>query len=375
MGDTGEAQIHGRCGCGRRYRIRNAKPDLIVTCPNCGRTIMVTRADLKAAGAGEMLVPLQPEQTEPMEALLLDEVELRPAPSGSEPGLTGRQVHTHEAALLADALAPNRHIEHGAGAYSPGAPRSSHGRVSRVRPGAFLLDLLASFWFAGRPRNALVLAVTILGCALPFLLLALAQPFIGFVTTLLALGVGFAVLLHLLQFFWHVMTMTAAGEDDLPIVPHRWDWIDDALKPLVWLVAITALCSLPAESAMWFAPPGPYRLPLIWAGLLAGSFVWPIALLSVALGDTIFALRPDWLVRSVFGIGPAYLAAWALVLAVVAAVIGFVQLDPAAMAWPTVTVYLYPLGAVAAVFYLAYVLFRTLGLLFRHFRERLPWVT
>jgi hypothetical protein len=371
MGDREEADIHGRCGCGKRYCIRNAKPDLIVTCPNCGRTSMVTRADLKAAGAGETLVPLQPEQSEPLEALLVDQVELRPAPSGSEPGLTGRQVHTHDAALLADALEPGRRLVHGAGAYSPGAPRDSL-RAPRVRAGAFLLDLLASFWFAGRARNAAILGATILGCALPFLIVAILQRFIGFAAALLGLVVACVVLLHLLQFFWHVMTMTAAGEDDLPIVPDRWDWVDDALKPLLWLVVITLLCSLPGELAMRYAPPGQYRLPLIWAGVLAGSFAWPIALLSVALGDTIFALRPDWLVRSVFGIGPAYIPAWALVLAIVGAIVWFVELDPGA-GWPPVLVQVYPAVAVAIVVYLSYVLFRTVGLLFRHFSRRLPW--
>ena len=174
MADWGEAEVRGRCGCGRRYRIPHAKPDQVVTCPNCGRGIIVTRADLKAAGAGEMLIPLQPEQVEVREALLVDEVELRPAPAGSGPGLTGRQVHTHEVALLAEALEPSRQIVHGAGAYSPGAPRSQPAAGAPVRPAAFLLDMLASFWFAGRPRNALVLASTALVLTVPLLVLGVA---------------------------------------------------------------------------------------------------------------------------------------------------------------------------------------------------------
>src|SRR5690606_30754290 len=35
MADWGEAEVRGRCGCGRRYRILHAKPDQVVTCPNC----------------------------------------------------------------------------------------------------------------------------------------------------------------------------------------------------------------------------------------------------------------------------------------------------------------------------------------------------
>ncbi|HOO16108.1 MAG: hypothetical protein KBH81_11945 [Phycisphaerae bacterium] len=371
MADWGEAEVRGRCGCGRRYRILHAKPDQVVTCPNCGRGIIVTRADLKAAGAGEMLIPLQPEQVEVREALLVDEVELRPAPAGSGPGLTGRQVHTHEVALLAEALEPSRQIVHGAGAYSPGAPRSQPAAGAPVRPAAFLLDMLASFWFAGRPRNALVLAITALVFTVP--LLILGRPVIGYVVFLLTALLEFLLFLHALQFFWHVMTETAMGEDDLPVVPRGWDWIEDALKPLGWLLLITLLCSVPAIAAGWYAPPGQYREPLIWAAVLLGTFVWPIALLSVALANGRVLLRPDLLVRSVWGIGPAYIAAWFLVLALVAAIVIFVGVGPAAMGWPAVVATVYPIATGAMVFYLAYVLFRTLGLLFRHFGGRLPW--
>ncbi len=372
MGEAGETIVRGRCACGKRYRIRHAQRDLIVTCPHCGRTILVTQADLKAA-AGDISIPLQPEQAEPAEAVLLDEVELRPAAHGSAPGLTGRQVHTHEAAQLADALAQGRHFKYATGRRSPGAPEVPPGPRGSVNTSAFVLDLLLSFAFAGRLRNAAMLAATIAACTLPFLLLHLLPAGFVVLVAIVDFVLGCLVFLFLVQFFWNIMSMTAAGEDGIPVVPAEWDWLDDALKPLVWLVGITLLCCVPAIVASIYVPIGPFYAPIIWAAGLAGSFIWPIAVLSVAMGGSISALRPDWLVRGIVGIGPAYFLAWGLVLGIAAVVVGLVSLDPSGRGWPPVLATVYPALAGGAVLYLDYVLFRTLGLLFRHFRPHLPW--
>jgi len=95
--------VRGQCACGKRYRIRNARPGITVMCPNCRRPIPITESDLRVAAADARLIPLQAEDIEPLEAIPLDCGELMLAPEGSRPGLTGERMHSHEEAMLAEA--------------------------------------------------------------------------------------------------------------------------------------------------------------------------------------------------------------------------------------------------------------------------------
>ena len=62
---------------------------------------------------------------------------------------------------------------------------------------------------------------------------------------------------------------------------------------------------------------------------------------------------------------------WMLIVAVAGGLVGFLFLDAAQ--WPTAAQWAYVPVAFCSILYLGYVLFRSLGLLFRHFRHRFPW--
>jgi hypothetical protein len=377
MGEPAEPVVRGRCACGKRFRIHHAQPGLIVTCPNCGRPITVTEADLRVAAEGDRLLPLQPEQAAPLEAILLDDAELRPAATGGRPGLTGKAAAGHDEALLAEAL-------HGAAraGISGGVRPSTAFREEVAAPEAgaarrpFLSDLLASFCFAGHRRSALTFGSIVLACAIPWLamqLLASVLPFPLLPLLLSALATVYVVV-FVAQFLWSTLTLTARGDDEIPLIAPDWDVWEDAVRPLLWLGVITALCAAPGGAIWWLPTLGDStNTLLIGAGLVVGSLFWPIAVVSVAIGQSLWFLRPDWLVRCVFGIGPAYLAPWFLILAVGGALVAVFVGPPWLMRAPLVARYAYDVGAATATFYFGYVLFRTLGLLYRHFGQRFPW--
>ncbi len=356
--------VHGQCACGKRYRIRNARAGITVMCPNCRRPIPITGSDLRAATADARLIPVQAEGVEPLEAIPLDCGELRLAGEGSYPGLTGQKVHSHEEAALAAA--------HGGLAFSATfeeinpAPTLGARILIEFEPGrrAFLYDLLASFYFAGVPSNAINILVTATACSLVVALQYLLALFPIFLPLMIPIyGI---VLLYVIQFYWAVLKNTADNQDAIPWAQTDWSFWYDGFKPLVWMGIISFLCTLPRLSLTWFGSPAVATDPTAgWIALAAGWFFWPVAVMSVGLGNTILFVRPDWLIRCVIGIGPVYLVAW---VAVLLSVVGWYFFLQYWQIWIWI-----PILGFAVNLYFDYVVFRTLGLLFRHFRARFPW--
>ena len=145
------------------------------------------------------------------------------------------------------------------------------------------------------------------------------------------------------------------------------------------VVGLSFACSLTGLWVLWYVPEtNPQKLLLIWVGLGLGWLFWPVAVMSVALGHTILFIRPDWLARCIIGIGPVYLLAWLLVMITLVAWIFYWATPLPSVAGVHVAVRIFLAAAiricsVAVNFYFGYVLFRMLGLLFRHFRARFPW--
>jgi len=358
--------VRGRCACGKRYRIRNAQPGITVTCPNCGRPIPITGADLRAALAHTRLAPIQTETAELLEVIPIDFGELTLAPEGSRLGLTGKKALDHEEAMLASAMQGSLTLRETYAEISPPAPEASARVLIELEPRrrAFVYDLLASFYCAGILSNALNILVIAAACSLILLVqwtLLISALFLLFVVPLYGI-----IFLYTIQFYWSVLRNTAAGEDEIPWVRTDWSFWQDSFKPLVWMTTISLLCWLPAGLLGRFGPPAVAAGSLPWWLVLGvGWFFWPVAVMSVALGNTILFVRPDWLVRCVIGIGPVYLVAW---LAVMTAAAGWYVF------WQFANIWLWiPVIGFAVNLYFGYVVFRTLGLLFRHFRERFPW--
>lgn len=369
--------LHARCACGQRYRVRNPQAGLMVRCPKCHQPITLSETDLKNAAHSEMaahaaheappedaIIPLQKEIFEPKEGLLLDYGELRLAAQDSTVGLTHRVSYTHEEALVASALGGGR----------LGVPAGIAGLPGQAEPPppprAFVPDLLASFYFGGSRNNARTLAITVAGCAV-FTLISGMFPGIF---KLILVPFNLLMLLCILQFCWQVLLVTAAGEDEIPLFDSDWNLWDDALKPLLWMTCIGLLCSAPAAWLNFYVSDlHAWKTTAFWLLLAGGWFFWPVAVMSVALGGTILFIRPDWLVRCVFAIGPAYLIAWLLVLATVCGWVLFLASNSPLARIPVLRDVLFPIIVLSVTLYCGFVTFRILGLLFRHFRARFPW--
>ncbi len=358
--DSSTPIVHGRCGCGARFRIRNAVAGVTVACPRCQRPITVTHADLRAAFFGTSLAPLQGDSGEAPEAKLVDVGELRIAIEGARPGLTGKVADWHDDALLLRALS---------GGYAGTLPSESMARPGAVahskldlQQRSFLYDVLLSFVFAGAARNAQNVLLTSIGGSLV-------------ITIMLFLPVGFALfaiiptlflMLYLVHFSWSIVRHTANNEDEIPWIETDWTLWDDMIRPSLMILAVSCLCTIPCIVAAGFLSPTiPGRGVILFAAFCAGWFFWPIAILSLVMVDTWSSLRPDMLVRAILGIGPQYLVAWMAVSSVL-------------LAWTLTYYYAWqllflPVAGVFLWFYLSYVTYRIIGLLFRHFRQRLPW--
>jgi hypothetical protein len=358
--------VRGRCACGKRYRIRNARPGITVMCPNCRRPIPITDADLRAALADARLIPVQSETVDLQEVIPVDHGELTLAPEGSRPGLTGEKALAHEEVMLASAVrrrfALSPTDEQGPPPVGDSGPRVLV-EFEPVQRG-FVHDLFASFYCAGVARNALDILVIATACSL---MVALQYVLASFpILLFFMIPIYGIVFLYAIQFYWTVLRNTAAGEDGIPWAQTHWSFWHDGFKPLIWMAVISGFCSLPAVLLAWYGLPGiAVGSPAWWLVLGVGWFFWPVAVMSVALGNTITFVRPDWLVRCAIGIGPVYVVAWVPVMIAVAGWYVF---------WQFANIWLWiPVIGFAVNLYFGYVVFRTLGLLFRHFRERFPW--
>jgi hypothetical protein len=354
-----------RCACGKHYRFRNPRGGTRATCAVCGSLLEVTEADLLTAFAPDGSIHLQEEVVEAKEALPIDGDDLTMAGKGARPGLTEGVAYSHEEALLAEALGGRR---------LPTAdnPAAAPGRPAPAAPGLrrrFLYDLLASFWFAGNKRNAANIGLTALAQAILITPLAGTGPFLFAIQLLLTVIVTF----YALQFLWFVLCVTAAGEDEVPWFESGWSLWSDMAKPALWLIIIALLCTVPAGLVRAYLPAVPWKPAAIWTVLAIGWFFWPVAVMSVALGNSILFVRPDWLLRCVWGIGPVYLIAWLLVMATLASWGIFLLVVPTFPGLPCVVRLIVQVAFVGVNLYFGYVTFRMLGLLFRHFRARFPW--
>lgn len=381
--------VRGRCACGRRFRIRNARAGLGVACPNCQRIIQLSDIDIRAAlgGDDDRIIGLKPDEVELIEAIPVTRgARLRLASEGSRPGLTGHRAFEHEEAQVVSALSP-QNFNNPTATPTPGATVALYSSDDPIPVRTFFDDLLASFYFAGYLSNALSLALSAAILAVPTVVLFIAPMNLMFmlgaiITLSMVIVAGFV-----LQFYWGVLECTVGNEDEIPWVQERFDLMEDILRPAFWLAVLSVECTAPAiigtiiSQKMAAAP-----LP-VWAGialLALGWFFWPVGVMSVALGRTVYFLRPDWLVRCVIGIGPSYLVACMVIALTIAGwwSVGYVrdQLNNLYAVvgpnwqWALMIAYI-PLITVLFTInlYFGYVLFRTLGLLFRHFRRRLPW--
>lgn len=244
----------------------------------------------------------------------------------------------------------------------------------------FWEDLLKSFIFPLDASN--LVTYLILGIA-PFVCwcVPMAGPFLALV-----------VHLYIAAFCMEVVRETAAGEDRLP----EMVWMTSAIElisPLFHFLGATALAMLPAIIYIFATiEPGSgfgavighvlhaSEVPAVQVLILVGLLFWPVIVLAVAIGGGFSGLWPHIVVRTALCAPLPYLAICGtlLIAAVIWALPGtpiFDELNvrltqllgrrgPLVIVLPKDLISLY--GMIVAM--------RTIGLYYRHYKQKFPWV-
>lgn len=186
-------------------------------------------------------------------------------------------------------------------------------------------------------------------------------------------GVGLVIVVvfgagYLFAYIQCIITATAAGDHRLPDWPDLSSFLHDIVVPAMQVFLVWGLCLSPAVAFLVFAPDTltPMAVPLA----LVGFFYLPMALLAVALLDTVMAMNPLVIVPSMLRIPKAYLATCGILLLILAGQ----SLMRFALTWLLGLPILPGLICGFFSFYFVCVMARILGLLFFYHREELRWV-
>ena len=331
--------IEATCQCGARFRLPDSAAGKRARCKRCGASVTIPSRDLYAIS--------EPERS-------ADDSETRLAP----PPLPVTSPHHPD-----DTATTNPR----SGQSGPGLRAAALDELSRER--TFRQDLLDSLVFYLDPANIVTIGV------LAFVV-AVIGPFAAFIPVI-GVYVSFSIIGYFCAFCFGVIVDTAAGEDELSTVGVDDVW-DDLVWPLfrfagswlfLWLPAI-ALRSLSAADLV--AVPDAAVATLF----VVGTFFWPAFVLMVAINGGFAGIWPQTVVRTVLAAPGAYLASWGVLLM-------------AGMAWwvpnseeftffvsnasPRALIVLDLVSTVVGVV-ASVVAMRVIGLFYRHFKHRFPWV-
>jgi hypothetical protein len=173
---------------------------------------------------------------------------------------------------------------------------------------------------------------------------------------------------YLAACLFNMIQSTANGEDDIPDWPSLGDIYNDMARPF-FLVSSTLLAmALPAAIyAFWIAAGPIWPDPVFWGLIIAGLFMFPMALLAVVLFNTPMAVSPHVILPAIFRTFGHYLIAF-LMLAILSAV-GIVVYAYLEQIIPVIGwLFGWPL-----FLYLLAVEMRILGLLYHANRRKLGW--
>lgn len=167
----------------------------------------------------------------------------------------------------------------------------------------------------------------------------------------------------------NIIRWTACGEDKLPEWPGTAEWLDDILRPLAHVVGTVLVCASPAAAYFFFRLSGqPPFDTVFWLLVGAGVAYFPMALLAVAVFDSLAGLNPLVVLTSMFRVPLQYATAC----------IGFFGVF--GLSW-WLKIALFEISPVIICLvvgpislYFAAVEMRILGLLFDSEKERLAWI-
>jgi len=228
--------------------------------------------------------------------------------------------------------------------------------------GLIFIALLVCFMFFVRHMNYTVI---IHGRSLTFYF---PVPF-GSVMTITAWGC----------LFWYYMQFiysSAFGTDQLPgfhpvsIAGFLWN----ILKTIYTVFIVLLVLGLPCLIALLITKEMGISSPvLLWALMLCGLFVFPAAMLNVAVGKDLTMLRPDYILIPVFRAFKPYLVVAALLITFGVLVLEMQTKQFAGLAKET---FLSTTGKSIlnlAVQVIAIIAMRSIGLFYRHYNCYLPW--
>jgi len=250
------------------------------------------------------------------------------------------------------------------------------------------LSLLAVYVRLLAPGNLIVWVIVAVVALLNVLMLGtpvgLLYMFLLFPLVLLLLGGQLPCVVEETGYF---------DADELPRPLRNASLTEDAVYPTFKLGLAVVWAWLPLW-VVWFAWPA--APPLVWVGLLAaGLLLFPAALLTAVLGGAYNNLLPHrvlplmtlcgvryWVAALTGGLGVVALLLWLGLSASLTATMHQVLLRPVGAAGVRQTLFALPTwvesaGAVTLVFVASYLLHAfgwQLGLLYRRYHERFPWV-
>jgi hypothetical protein len=251
------------------------------------------------------------------------------------------------------------------------------GVVGPERP--FWQDLLQSFLFLAEPSSLVT-----------YLILAVAA-FVAYFVPLASLFFTLVVNLYIAAFYMAVVRDTAAGDDRLP----ETVWMTgvfDLVWPLVHFLGVTALAMLPATiyvlsnagghagmDFIWYVIRAP-QIPAVQGLTVLGLFFWPVMILAVAIGGSFRGLWPHVVVRTALCAPLPYLAMCAMVL--IAATLWYLPYSSQVASLSEKLSQQFGNRVIATQrllgdlisLYAGIVAMRSIGLFYRHYKHKFPWV-
>ena len=239
-------------------------------------------------------------------------------------------------------------------------PRTFYGQLGK----AFLYPLTGHGPYV---ILAWVLCYAFVGLVIFLLGVVLPGPAGGYVA-IIPLIVRLVLVGYFCAYLMKVIGSSATGDDQPPNWPAFSSFWDEVFRPLLLLISAVIVSFGPAgvcRTARFYG--APYMDELMWGLFVAGLLYLPMAVLAVALFDSIAALNPVVVVASIVRVWRAYLAACAamtFVLALSFACITYVV--------PYVPFFGSLLSGAVVLYFLMGEM-RILGLLYFHHEQRLGW--
>lgn len=175
---------------------------------------------------------------------------------------------------------------------------------------------------------------------------------------------------YLFNYAKQIVTSTALGEASPPDWPDLTDFKEDVLMPFGQLLALVVLCFGPSLALRWWHPWGQHYASLAsTAALILGALLAPMAMLALAMFDSIGALNPVALFWSIARIPLHYLVG----AAAFELVIGIHLVAGHLLNWLLPVPFLPQIIAAFVSLYVLTTAMRIIGLLYLADKESLGW--